>query len=128
MVGDVITTSKGLLSASCVKCAQDVRELDYSVIQFSKPLWGELKKIRKFLFKNMYRAEPVLIQREHATFVVHQLFECFMNSPQLLPSEWRGAVLAHAKDLPRARVIADYIAGMTDRFAQQEFDRLLETR
>lgn len=128
MVGDVITTSTALLSASCVKCAQDVRDLDYSVIQFSKPLWGELKEIRKFLFKNMYRAEPVLIQREHAALVVCQLFECFMNSPQLLPSEWRGAVLAHDSDLPRARVIGDYIAGMTDRFAQLEFDRLLKTR
>jgi dGTPase len=98
------------------------------VVQFSKPLWGELEEIRKFLFKNMYRAEPVLIQREHAALVVSQLFECFMNAPQLLPYEWRGAVLTHTNDLPRARVIADYISGMTDRFAQQEFDRLLATR
>ena len=128
MVEDVMRTSAALLAHSGATTAQDIRNLDYPVVQFSPELWSDLKVIRSFLFQNMYRAEPVLIQREHAALVVCQLFECFMNSPQLLPYEWRGAVLAHASDLPRARIIGDYIAGMTDRFAQLEFDRLLETR
>ena len=128
MVEDVIFTSHDLLIQSGANSAQDIRNRDYSVIQFSSNLWQNLKEIRIFLFENMYRAPRVIEQREHAAKVVRDLFDIFMNTPNFMPKDWGGAVLADSSDLKKARVVADYIAGMTDRFAQQERDRLHRAR
>lgn len=128
MVEDVMATSYVILAQSGAKSAQDIRNLDYSVVQFSPSLWSELKEIRTFLFENMYRAPKVMQQREHAAQVVRDLFEIFMTSPEAMPGNWGRAVASNAPDLHKARVVADYIAGMTDRFAQQEHDRLHTAR
>ena len=128
MVEDVMATSCVILAQSGAKSAQDIRNLDHSVVQFSPSLWSELKQIRTFLFENMYRAPRVMQQREHAAQVVRDLFEIFMTSPEAMPGNWGGAVASNAPDLHKARVVADYIAGMTDRFAQQEHDRLHTAR
>lgn len=128
MVEDVMATSYVILAQSGAKSAQDIRNLDHSVVQFSPSLWSELKEIRTFLFENMYRAPRVMQQREHAAQVVRDLFEIFMTSPEAMPGNWGGAVASNAPDLHKARVVVDYIAGMTDRFAQQEHDRLHTAR
>ena len=128
MVEDVMATSYVLMAQSGAKSAQDIRNLDYSVVQFSQSLWAELKEIRTFLFDNMYRAPMVLQQREHAAQVVRGLFEIFMTSPETMPGNWGGSAVSDASDQLKARVVADYIAGMTDRFAQQEYDRLHAAR
>ena len=128
MVEDVMATSYVILAQSGAKSAQDIRNLDHSVVQFSPSLWSELKEIRTFLFENMYRAPRVMQQRERAAQVVRDLFEIFMTSPEAMPGNWGGAVASNAPDLHKARVVADYIAGMTDRFAQQEHDRLHTAR
>ena len=128
MVEDVMRTSAALLAQSGARRAQDIRDLGYAVVQFSPELWQDLKVIRGFLFQNMYRAPRVVVQREHAAQVVRDLFEVFMNSPEEMPGDWR----VQSSNLPdtqaRARLVADYIAGMTDRFAQQEHDRLFAAR
>lgn len=128
MVEDVMATSYVILAQSGAKSAQDIRNLDHSVVQFSPSLWSELKEIRTFLFENMYRAPKVMQQREHAAQVVRDLFEIFMTSPEAMPGNWGRAVASNAPDLHKARVVADYIAGMTDRFAQQEHDCLHTAR
>ena len=128
MVEDVISTSSDLLTLSGALSAQDIRNLDYSVVRFSSELWQNLKEIRSFLFENMYRAPRVMDQRENAAQVVRNLFDIFMNTPKVMPEDWGGTVLANTNDLQKARVVADYIAGMTDRFAQQEHDRLYQAR
>ena len=128
MVEDVMRTSAALLVQSSATVAQDIRDLDYAVVQFSPELWRDLKVIRDFLFQNMYRAPCVVVQREHAAQVVRDLFEIFMRDPGEMPGDW-GAQISHLPDRKaRARLVADYIAGMTDRFAQQEHDRLFGAR
>lgn len=128
MVEDVIATSQGLLATSKATSADDIRGLDHSVVQFSKSLCGDLQEIRGFLFKHMYRAPPVMAQREHAAMVVKDLFGMFMNDPALMPGDWTDAVDRTQSETQTARLVADYIAGMTDRFALQEYDRLIGSR
>ena len=128
MVEDVITASLNLLSQTKVRSAQDIRNLDNAVVQFSSKLWLDIKEIKLFLFENMYRAPKVMDQREHASKVVRDLFYKFMNNPALMPKDWVMAVAADATDPQKARVVSDYIAGMTDRFAQQEHNRLQRVR
>ena len=74
----------------------------------------------------MYRHADVLRMRRKAAHVVRDLFAIFVEEPQLLPDEWRDdAILARSAEI-RARVVADYIAGMTDRFALQEHQKLTD--
>lgn len=121
-------TSAALLAQSGATTAQDIRDLGYAVVQFSPELWRDLKVIRGFLFQNMYRAPRVVVQREHAAQVVRDLFEVFMSTPKEMPGDW-GVQSSNLPDTKaRARLVADYIAGMTDRFAQQEHDRLFAAR
>ena len=128
MVDDVIRTSAALFSQSGAVTAQDIRDLDYAVVQFSPELWKDLKVIRGFLFQNMYRAPRVVVQREHAATVVRDLFGVFMSNPSEMPGDW-GVQISNLPDTQaRARLVSDYIAGMTDRFAQQEHDRLFAAR
>lgn len=126
MVSDVIDTSRGLLADSGAQSVEDIRHLGRPVIRFSDAMWADLKVIRAFLFKNMYRAPSVMIKREEVSKVVNDLFPALMAQPDLLPAHWQDAVArAQGDQTAIARLTADYIAGMTDRFALQEHARLL---
>ena len=125
MVSDVIATSRENIAQSGVQTAQDIRDLGAPTVLFSKELWRDLKVIRTFLFTRMYRAPSVVEMRASVTSVVEELFPLFMQKTDLLPSEWRADVERAQSETELARIVADYISGMTDRFAQQEHDRLI---
>ncbi|MEO6299035.1 MAG: deoxyguanosinetriphosphate triphosphohydrolase [Paracoccaceae bacterium] len=125
MVEDVIAVAQGRLEAARPSSVEDIRAMGTTVIRFSKPLYQELKAIRSFLFHRMYRAPTVMVERARVTEVVNGLFPLFMARPELLPSEWLADVSACKSDVELARIVADYVAGMTDRFALAEAGRLL---
>ena len=124
MVADVIKTSRALLEG--ITSADQVRSNGAPVVQFSAGLWADLKVIRAFLFKQMYRAPEVVEMRKRVTRVVEGLFPLYMARPELLPKEWAEDVAAATQDVQRARLVADYIAGMTDRFALAQAEAHLE--
>jgi dGTPase len=125
MVEDVISVAQGRLDAARPASVDDIRGMEQTIIRFSKPLYQELKVIRSFLFHRMYRAPSVMAVRARVTEVVNGLFPLFMADPGLLPAEWRADVAAVSGDVELARIVADYVAGMTDRFALQEHARLI---
>ncbi|EET48188.1 deoxyguanosinetriphosphate triphosphohydrolase [Thalassobium sp. R2A62] len=125
MVSDVIDTSRAMLANTEAQYSDDIRALGYQVVRFSDPLWSDLKQIRAFLFARMYRAPSVVQMRKDVTQVVNDLFPLFLNDPAHLPSEWRADVAAAADQTALARIVADYIAGMTDRFALDTHKRLV---
>jgi dGTPase len=124
MVEDVIAVARGRLEAALPQSVEDIRAMEGTVIRFSKPLYQELKAIRSFLFTRMYRAPSVMKERARVTEMVNGLFPLFLRRPELLPAEWRQDVEAATTDTELARIVADYVAGMTDRFAIQEHARL----
>lgn len=125
MVSDVIETSHEILIESAPADAQAVRDLGRPVIRFSDQMWTDLQQIRSFLFSHMYRAPKVVEMRRRVTGVVEELFPFYMSRPEFLPQRWRQDV-ADAKDQTAlARLVSDYIAGMTDRFALDAHARLL---
>jgi dGTPase len=124
MVEDVIAVAQGRLEAARPQSVEDIRQMGTTIIRFSKPLYQELKAIRSFLFHRMYRAPSVMAVRAKVTQVVNELFAAFISDPTLLPPEWQAAVRSAGDDTELARVIADYVSGMTDRFAIQEHARL----
>ncbi|UWR16914.1 deoxyguanosinetriphosphate triphosphohydrolase [Sulfitobacter sp. M368] len=125
MVSDVIDTSRELLAASGAASARDIRHLGRPVIRFSDPVWADLRQIRAFLFKRMYRAPSVMQKRAEVTKVVEDLFPLFLAQPELLPPHWARQVADASGDATAlARMVSDYISGMTDRFALGEHQRL----
>ncbi|MBA4325883.1 MAG: deoxyguanosinetriphosphate triphosphohydrolase, partial [Rhodobacter sp.] len=127
MVEDVIAVAQNRLTSAQPKSVDDIRQMGTTVIRFSKPLYQELKAVRSFLFHRMYRAPSVMAVRAEVTRMVDDLFPLFLQQPDLLPPEWQGDVRAATDETALARVVADYVAGMTDRFAIQEHARLFGT-
>ncbi len=125
MVADVIDTSRRALADTNVDTAQKIRECGHPVVQFSTALWADLKEIRAFLFSRMYRAPSVVQMREEVTVVVEDLFPLFLENPTLLPDRWHADLEACTTQTAVARMVSDYISGMTDRYALQEHARLM---
>ncbi|MFT7038823.1 MAG: dGTPase [Paracoccaceae bacterium] len=103
-----------------------MRALPAPVIRFSPQMWADLNELRAFLFARMYRHWKVARMRRKAAFVVKELFAIFMDSPGVLPDDWRQQAQAEPDEAARARLVADYIAGMTDRFALTEHQHLTD--
>ncbi|MBY6166061.1 deoxyguanosinetriphosphate triphosphohydrolase [Pseudooceanicola nitratireducens] len=125
LVGDVIDVTRGNLADLNPASVVDVRHAGRMMVQFSPNIWTDLKVIREFLFHRMYRAPEVVETRAKVTRIVQELFPLFMQSPDLLPKQWRKDVDDIAGDeTALARIVCDYISGMTDRFAIVEHARL----
>ena len=127
MVEDVLRVTRDNLVALDAQSAQDIRMAGRPMAQFSSDLWADLKQVRAFLFTRMYRAPSVVAMRKDVSAKVLALFPYFMEKPYLLPMEWQ-VEFAHSPDEQTiARVVCDYIAGMTDRFALQQYEQLLNS-
>lgn len=124
MVEDVIATSRAALSALDPMNATDIRTHSVPVIQFSSDMLGSLQEIRGFLFRRMYRAPSVMQMRADVTKAVEDLFPLYLKQPDLLPVDWQADIAAVNGPTALARIVADYIAGMTDRYAMQSHERL----
>lgn len=131
MVEDVIAVAENRLTALQPQSVDDIRSMEGPIIRFSKPLYQNLKAIKGFLFTQMYRAPSVVVERQRVTMMVNALFPLFMEQPELLPEDWhedvaRAVARGNEGQTELARVVLDYVAGMTDRFAIQEYHRLVD--
>lgn len=124
MVEDVIAVAQNRLTSAQPKSVDDIRNMGTTIIRFSKPLYQDLKAVRSFLFHRMYRAPSVMAVRAEVTRMIDDLFPLFLKDPTLLPAEWQADVAMAREEAQLARTVADYVAGMTDRFAIQEHARL----
>ena len=102
---------------------EDVRRAARTLVDFSPALKAELGVLRRFLFERMYRYYRVNRTRSQARRILAEMFQLFMAEPDVLPTEW-FARSQNRDEAGRARVVCDYIAGMTDRFAIEEHRRL----
>ena len=127
MVEDALRMTRDNLLDLDPQSAHDIRMAGRPMAQFSSELWADLKQVRTFLFTRMYRAPSVVAMRKDVSAKVRGLFPYFMEKPYLLPMEWQ-VEFAHSPDEQTiARVVCDYIAGMTDRFALQQYEQLLNS-
>ena len=125
LVEDVIAVARQSLLEIGPKSADDIRRAGFQIIRFSPDVFAELKVIREFLFQRMYRAPAVVEMRAEVTKAVEELFPFYMSNPQELPKQWRKDVEEAEDETALARIVSDYIAGMTDRFALMSHKRLL---
>jgi dGTPase len=125
MVRDLIAETRRRLADSGVKSVDEVRCLGRPVAAFSDEMRNHDRALKRFLFERMYRHYRVNRMSSKARRVVRELFQLFMAEPECLPGEWRAP--EDGSEAATARVVADYLAGMTDRFALDEHRRLFDT-
>jgi dGTPase len=115
-VYDVIDTTRAAVAASGVQTADEARRAG-PLVRFSADMHTQSAQLKKFLFAHLYRHPQVTQRMEQAQQVVRELFKAYLDQPVAMRPEF-----AQRED--RHRAVADYIAGMTDRFALREHERL----
>ena len=129
VVTDLIQTTEANLRNVAPQSIEDVRAHPAPLVQFSDVVAQEHVELKRYLREHVYRHYRVLRMTTKAQRVIRALFEAFTRTPQLLPPEYQQiAARMHAQygESGRARAVADYIAGMTDRFAIHEYERLFD--
>ncbi len=123
MVGDLLAETRRRLAEAKPNSADEVRALGRPIVAFSQEMQEHDRALKAFLFKRMYRHYKVNRMTSKAKRVVRDLFALFLQEPDGLPPEWQART--NGPGTPRtARVVADYIAGMTDGYALREHERL----
>jgi dGTPase len=121
MVDDVLAETRR--RADKVGSPEDVRELGHALVAFSREMAEDLSALRAFLMERMYRHWKVNRTRSQARRMLAEMFQLFLGEPDVLPTEWYARTEGR-DEAGRARVVCDYIAGMTDRFAIEEHRKL----
>ena len=117
---DVINQSKKNIEDLQITSVESLQDKGFRVISFSPEVKEEVRQLRLFLKENLYHHPKVKEMTDQAKAVIRFLFEAYQKNPTLMPGYFAGLTQKTQKKRP----ICDYIAGMTDRFAHKEFERL----
>jgi len=121
-VTDLIQSTDRYLRRSNVKSALDVQKLPFNVAGFSEDMYRRNRELKDFLFANLYRHYRVVRMAAKSENIVTELFQIYQANPKTLPAEVQETISERGLE----RTICDYIAGMTDRFAIDEYKRLFD--
>jgi dGTPase len=124
MITDVASETRRRLAVLNPESADHIRAAGRPIAAFSEAMRDRLDGLRGFLHENMYRHDQVNRARRQAKRIVTALFDLFFAEPETLSTEWRVRA-GGADEKSRARAVCDYIAGMTDRYAIREHERLI---
>ncbi|MCK5256220.1 MAG: deoxyguanosinetriphosphate triphosphohydrolase [Deltaproteobacteria bacterium] len=122
LMNDVVSYSLANIKREKVEIFEDVKSVNIILISYSPQLEEQSAKLKDFLQKNVYQHYKVERMRVKAERYVTLLFTTFRDNPTLLPQKYRERIESE----PKERVICDYIAGMTDRYALDEYKKLFE--
>jgi dGTPase len=125
LIDDVVVASRARLAALACRSLEDVRAAPEAVIAFSNERRAEEEGFKDYLFANLYRHPRVMDVMGRAERIVRQLFESYLADADLMPEPWRAAAQAQGAT-ECAGVVADFVAGMTDRYAEKEHRRLFD--
>jgi dGTPase len=123
VVTDLITTTRQQLDEARPESIDGVRVAGKALVGFSDDVYQQHLSLKKFLNRHLYRHENKLAMTREVQAVIRDLFAIYLKDVQQMPHEFSAAA-AEQDDAGRARVVADYIAGMTDRYAIAEHERV----
>ena len=121
-VTDVIENTQTRIKKLGIRSLADVQKLRVPVVSLSEPLKRQIAELKRFLHKNLYQHYRVVRMTDKGQRFLKSLFQVYLEKPAQLPPE----VLVRSKTEGLERALCDYLAGMTDRFAQDEYKRLFE--
>lgn len=126
LIGAVVTEARQRLDQARPRSVEDIRHHGEALIAFPAPVAEAEAAIKSFLKTRMYRHQWVMRVMGDAEALVRDLFERYQNNPADMPPEWLSPEGASETEAERIRRIANFIAGMTDRFALTEHQRLFD--
>ncbi|MBN1258657.1 HD domain-containing protein [Candidatus Peregrinibacteria bacterium] len=119
MINDLVQTTEGRLNELKIRTLDDVSSQKEPVARFSEAMAKMIEELGKFLEERFYKFEPVQKYNRQGEGVIHFLFKKFYDEPEKMPEEF----IARLKNEPKAIIVKDYIAGMTDHFALELYDK-----
>jgi len=128
LINDLISNSNENIINKEIINSDDVRNCDSLVIGFSDEIKMLNMELKRFLYSNLYKHPDVIKMTDQANLVIENLFSAYMNDIKLIPNDYIQYNLLKINSGFKERVICDYIAGMTDRFAQLEYTKIFNER
>ncbi len=122
LISDICTTTSSNIEKYGITSLEDLRRVNHTVVHFNDDLTSRNLELKRFLFQKLYRHHKVDKMRVKAEIFITRLFETYLRYPNLLPPKYQSRI----ERFGLQRVVCDYIAGMTDRFALDEYKRLFE--
>lgn len=122
LIEDLLAVTKKNIIRERIETDIDIRKLSKPIVEFSEPVKNLISDIRAFLFEKVYQNHRVILIRYKCKKVVSELFYLYFNNPECMPKEWK--TISDGDDTKKARAIADFIAGMTDRYAIEKYNSL----
>lgn len=122
LMNDIVAKSRRTVADTKIKTIEDIRHCGRSLVQFSESMEKRVAELETFLKEHVYRHPRLIRMDDKAKRFVRHLFDAYLAEPKLLPPRFVDRIA----DLGPHRVICDYVAGMTDHFAQDEYKRLFE--
>ncbi|MEK6221462.1 MAG: deoxyguanosinetriphosphate triphosphohydrolase [Chloroflexota bacterium] len=124
LVSDAVEAISLRIKEAKIKTMLDLQELDHNVIGYSDDLQRRNREIKDFLYNNLYRHHRVVRMAVKAERTLAQLFNAYHEEPEMLPGDFQSLIEKRGLE----RTICDYIAGMTDRYAIEEYEKLFNPR
>ncbi|MBN1140633.1 MAG: deoxyguanosinetriphosphate triphosphohydrolase [Deltaproteobacteria bacterium] len=122
LIDDVVDHTRTAVAAHGIKTLQDVRQASVRLLGFHPETLEKSRQLKRFLYKHLYRHYMVERMRVKAEFFMTRIFESYVDCPSLLPERFQRRIALFGKE----RVICDYLADMTDRYAMDEYRKLFE--
>lgn len=122
LINSLLQQTNHNLQKEKIKTVEDIRHLNYPIIDFTDETKEYIKEIREFSYNRIYTHNNLIALALKGQKIIKELFAAYVNNIDLLPSSWRGLILEN--EVAKGSIVADYIAGMTDRFAIQEYQNL----
>ncbi|WP_375326748.1 deoxyguanosinetriphosphate triphosphohydrolase [Candidatus Tisiphia endosymbiont of Nemotelus uliginosus] len=120
LINDLLLQTHNNLKKEKITTAMDIRHLNYQIIDFTEDTKEYIKELRQFLYNKVYKNNKLTAMTLKCQKIIQGLFKLYMNNIDLLPFNWKELILEDEQS--KATIVADYIAGMTDRFAIQEYN------
>jgi dGTPase len=121
-VSDLVQATHEQLQIHAVQSIEDMRSLPFNVVTYSEAMQTKNRALKDFLYQNLYRHWRVMRMASKAQRFLTQLFQLYVAEPRLLPEQTQ----ARLDNETLQRVVCDYVAGMTDRYALQEYQKLFD--
>ena len=121
-IEDAVTATQRRLEAGEIASVADVREAPEKLVTNSPEVAGQLGELKDFLYHNLYYHHRLIRMTRKADHILSRIFEAYLSSPEMLPTE----VQVQTEMLGLERAVTDYLAGMTDRYAGDEYRRLFD--
>lgn len=123
-VYDVIDTTRAQIAQAGVVHVDDVRAQGLRLVAFSAGMQAQSQALKHFLFHQLYRHDQVMQTMDAARQVVRELFAAYLQQPAMMKPRFAQRALQADQEAAKARAVADFVAGMTDRYASREHERI----